>query len=299
MNALVKKRKIVFTFYSKRQLSKTTVVNYTTAVRQYLDYIEKNHLEMNFQSISNWLQTFDNALTYNFKLQGVKAYFLKYFEHESMDKYLELERGFSSMKRKKARIAVDDSRYITYAEYQTLVSVDTLRQLKSYCHHNNELAGYSDDTIQRINLFIQALFWTGCRISELLSIKVKDCSTNTITLIKINNGKGGKDRLVYLQKDIYNKIRKAFNGKVYLFETRKGTQFNRLNVTRDIHRFAKKIIGRDISAHTLRHSKAMYLKEVRHLSPDQVAKALGHSSVLTTLQHYFHGTPTAEAQGIY
>ena len=219
---------------------------------------------MNFQSISNWLETFDNALTYNFKLQGVKSYFLKYFEHESMDKYLELQQGFNSIKRKKARMAVDDSRYITYDEYQTLISVDTLIQLKSYCRHTNELSGYSDDTIQRINLFIQALFWTGCRISELLNIKVKDCSTNTITLIKINNGKGGKDRLVYLQKDIYNKIRKAFNGKVYLFETRKGTQFNRLNVTRDIHRFAKKIIGRDISAHTLRHSKAMYLKEVRH-----------------------------------
>ena len=79
----------------------------------------------------------------------------------------------------------------------------------------------------------------------------------------------------------------------------KGTQFNRLNVTRDIKRFAKKIINRDISAHTLRHSKAMNLKEIRHFSPDQLAKALGHSSVITTLQHYFHGTPTAEAQGIY
>jgi integrase len=66
-----------------------------------------------------------------------------------------------------------------------------------------------------------------------------------------------------------------------------------------LHRFAKKIIRHDISAHTLRHSKAMYLKEIKHFSPDQVAKALGHSSVVTTLQHYFHGTPTAEAQGIY
>jgi integrase len=46
------------------------------------------------------------------------------------------------------------------------------------------------------------------------------------------------------------------------------------------------------------HSKAMYLKEVRYFSPDEVAKALGHSSVITTLQHYFHGTPAAESQGI-
>src|SRR5208337_4298827 len=110
--------------------------------------------------------------------------------------------------------------------------------------------------------------------TELLNIKIKDCSINDIITIKIRNGKGGKERIVYLQKDIFSRIRKTFRGKVYLFETRKSTQFNRLNVTRDIQRFAKKIIGRDISAHTLRHSKAMYLKDIKHFSPDQVAKAL-------------------------
>jgi len=54
----------------------------------------------------------------------------------------------------------------------------------------------------------------------------------------------------------------------------------------------------DISAHTLRHSKAMHLKKDRNLTPDQIAKALGHSSVMTTLKYYFHGTPSAEDQGI-
>ena len=43
----------------------------------------------------------------------------------------------------------------------------------------------------------------------------------------------------------------------------------------------------------------MYLKKERELTPDQIAKALGHSSVVTTLEFYFHGTPTAEEQGIF
>lgn len=59
------------------------------------------------------------------------------------------------------------------------------------------------------------------------------------------------------------------------------------------------ILNIDVSAHTFRHSKAMYLKDVKNLSADQIAKALGHSSVVTTLQHYFHGTPSANDQGIY
>ena len=42
----------------------------------------------------------------------------------------------------------------------------------------------------------------------------------------------------------------------------------------------------------------MYLKDVEKLSADQIAKALGHSDVVTTLRSYFHGTPDADAQGI-
>src|SRR5208337_3255862 len=110
----------------KQQLSKMTIKNYSTAVIQYLDYIDKNHLDMSFQSIIDWLETFENALTYNFKLQGVKAYFLKYFEHETAEKILEIERGFNMIKRKKAKVSVDDSRYITFNEYKKLVSVNTL-----------------------------------------------------------------------------------------------------------------------------------------------------------------------------
>src|SRR5271157_2039808 len=160
MKEIIKKQKNVFQFYSKQQLSSMTIKNYSTAVIQYLEYIDKNHLDMSFQSIIDWLQIFENALTYNFKLQGVKAYFLKYFEHETLDKYRELERGFSTIKRKKAKCSVDDSRYITFNEYKKLISIDTLTKLKSYCHHKNELSGYTDDNIKRTILFIQALFWT-------------------------------------------------------------------------------------------------------------------------------------------
>ncbi len=42
----------------------------------------------------------------------------------------------------------------------------------------------------------------------------------------------------------------------------------------------------------------MYLKDVKGMSADMVAKALGHSSVVTTLEAYFHGTPSAQEQGI-
>ncbi len=299
MKALIKKnKKEVYQFYSERQLSSKTIENYSNAVKKYMEYVHNKNMKVGFDSVRLWLDTIESARTYNLNLQGIKAYMLKLFESRSAADLLELERGFKKIKRKKPKLAVDDSKYITFEDYQKLIEVDTVVKLKRYFRKRNEISGYTDANIKRTVLFIEGLFWTGCRISELLDIKIKDCHVNGTVAIKIRNGKGGKERLVYLQKDIFNQVRKTFKGNTYLFETHKGTRFHRLNVTKDIHRFAKKILRRDISSHTLRHSKAMFLKDVQHLSPDQVAKALGHSSVVTTLQHYYHGTPDAAAQGI-
>ena len=97
--------------------------------------------------------------------------------------------------------------------------------------------------------------------------------------------------------ELHEKDKWVFKGKVYLFETKNDKQYNRTNLFVELRRQAKKH-GCNITPHTFRHSKAMYLKDVKGLSADRIAKALGHSSVITTLECYFHGTPDAEEQGI-
>lgn len=52
------------------------------------------------------------------------------------------------------------------------------------------------------------------------------------------------------------------------------------------------------SSHNLRHSMTKHLKEVQHLSPDQIVEAFGHYSVITSKQHNFHGMPSPMDQGI-
>ncbi len=147
-------------------------------------------------------------------------------------------------------------------------------------------------------MIVESLFWTGCRISELINIRVEDVKTNgKYAVIDVKSGKGGKQRTVYLPLEAYEKVKWLFRGKIYLFETESNKQYDRTNLYHEIKRQAKKH-GYDISPHTLRHSKAMYLKDVKGMSADMVAKALGHSSVVTTLEAYFHGTPSAEEQGI-
>ena len=146
---------------------------------------------------------------------------------------------------------------------------------------------------------IEALFWTGLRVSELLSIKYENC-----TLLKDKKiyevrviGKRRKENTVYITQKLFNKIVKEFNGYVYIFEKNK-KPYRREHVSMEIKRSAVKIGRPEISAHNLRHSKAMYLVNDRKLSIDKVQRALNHSSASTTIAFYLHNKPTPEEQSI-
>ena len=56
-----------------------------------------------------------------------------------------------------------------------------------------------------------------------------------------------------------------------------------------IKRLARKHIGRDISAHSLRHSWATWALQVKKMTIKKVQTQLGHSSSKTTIDLYDHG----------
>lgn len=244
-------------------------------MKNYFVYLDDNNIPNSIESVKKWLSTKKNPSTYNLSLQAIKEFLLKRFENESPERRLELRESFDSLRRKKTK----ESK--TSLDYLQKDQIDRLCEL----------------VIQTISLFIQALFWSGCRVSELVNIQLSDCKEGKVISIRVL-GKGNKEREVYLPKNLYLLIREVFMGSAYLFETKGKQPYRREYISHEISRQAKDKMGIEISAHTLRHSKAMFRKEIQSLSPDRIAKALGHSSVVTTLKYYFHGTPTAEEQGI-
>jgi len=261
--------------FRNRGLSQNSKLAYSNAVKDYYRFLKENNLEEGFKSLRKWLDSIDNANTFNQRLQAIKEYLIKRFENESLAARIELNDFFSSIKRISPDHAIKEIDYLTKDQVEEL----------------------AEKSIDSISCFVLALFWTGCRITELINIKIKDCKVNNVVSIKIR-GKGKREREVYISRKLYNKIRKTFEGKTYLFQNKKGQPYSRIYVSRKINEEARKHLGVEVSAHTLRHSKAMFLKKDKGLTPDQIAKALGHGSVVTTLQYYFHGTPTAEEQGI-
>ena len=120
-------------------------------------------------------------------------------------------------------------------------------------------------------------FYQAMRVSEVINLEKED--VNTLTgFIHIKQSKGKKDRQIPVMKEIEYYIR-------YL-----PIKISRQGLHKAIKTKAKKILGKDIHFHTLRHSGAtMYLND-RGIDIRFIKDFLGHSRLSTT-EIYTHVTP--------
>ena len=131
------------------------------------------------------------------------------------------------------------------------------------------------------------LWVTGCRISEILGVKLAQCEQHGERVHIRIMGKGKKERYVWIPLVLYRRILATFGGTTYLFETSAGKPYSRSYVSNQIAKLGRAILGRRISAHTFRHSFAT--RKIRETGKIQaVSEYLGHSSVAITLSLYCH-----------
>ncbi len=124
----------------------------------------------------------------------------------------------------------------------------------------------------------------GLRCGEVLNLKTNDVDFQT-GKIHIKEGKGSKDRIVWLNEEALEVLRKWKEIKPeseYLFTTLQGNPINPRYVRDMVKRKGKQAgINKNAHPHMLRHSFATDLyRESKNLR--LVQKALGHSSISTT-----------------
>ncbi len=145
----------------------------------------------------------------------------------------------------------------------------------------------------RDSLIIELLYDTGCRVNELVNIKLKDLLEDK--QIKIL-GKGNKERIVYYGeycKDALNLYLRdrdiILNGKKsdYLLVSKESGRLTTRRVSQILDSILK-VVASDIhvSPHTLRHTFATHLLN-NGADLRSVQALLGHSSLSTT-QIYTH-----------
>jgi integrase/recombinase XerD len=153
-----------------------------------------------------------------------------------------------------------------------------------------------DDLGLRDRAMLETLYATGLRVSELISLGVLDVSLNE-GIVRVNQGKGGKDRLVplgdeaqYWIDEYLKQSRPALlNGRHCdaLFVTGRAAAMTRQSFWLIVKKYAALAdIHVPLSPHVLRHAFATHL--LNHGADLRVVQMLlGHADISTT-QIYTH-----------
>ena len=131
---------------------------------------------------------------------------------------------------------------------------------------------------------LSLLYSSGLRRGELLNLIPTDIDSQRM-MIKVTDGKGGKDRYTTLGQGVLEDLRtyfKACRPKQYLFEAPNGGQYSSSSVAAIVRQAAKRSgIKKKVTPHTLRHSFATHLME-SGTDLRYIQVLLGHNSSKTT-----------------
>lgn len=181
----------------------------------------------------------------------------------------------------------------TQKMWERIPSVLTTQQVDAFLNSPRK----SDSYCLRDRALLEVLYATGCRASEVCTLRIRDMSLEERHIRC--QGKGGKQRLVPVGSRAIAAIQsycESLRGKLAaknnhppeeLFLSRSGKALDRVQLWRLVKLYAKRVgITDEVSPHSLRHSFATHLlaggADLR-----LVQEMLGHASIQTT-QIYTH-----------
>jgi site-specific recombinase XerD len=267
----------------ERMTSKDIKDNYGFQIRHFAHFIRDNSLSINYESIRAYL-IFLNKSEYSASGKRTKRQALK-------KRLKELSKGSSiedTMKMDRLMKELDENSETKAPKTQSQ-KIDRTKCISKEDFEKLIAKARSD----RQKRFIEFMYGTGARVSEMLSIKIRNIKVEgELARIRIM-GKGKKERILVIPLSLLESIKATFQGEKYLFATSTGHQYNRSYVTAQIKKIGEFILHRAISSHTLRHSFATrMIQQTRKVQA--VSQYLGHSSSSITLDMYVHEELTTE-----
>ncbi len=137
-------------------------------------------------------------------------------------------------------------------------------------------------------LMLRLLFQTAVRVSELCNIQVADVDLEAFK-IRVNAGKGDKDRYVLFGKSFATALRThvaAHPNNRWLFQTRRNTRFTTRRVQQIVKLYAERA-GVKATPHTFRHQAITWLTRHSGLTDAELQLITGHArrETLAVYQH--------------
>jgi integrase/recombinase XerD len=154
-----------------------------------------------------------------------------------------------------------------------VLTKDEIRLLFQNTHHG------------RNRLMLQFMYGSGCRVSEVVKMKIEDINFKERTAA-IRGGKGNKDRMIILSKEWVSDVKRYLDKKriksEFVFSKKNGKNLSTDTLQRITRQAAAKAgINKHVTCHSLRHSYATHLLEAG-TNIRYIQSLLGHSSLNTT-----------------
>jgi site-specific recombinase XerD len=183
---------------------------------------------------------------------------------------------YVTMKRSPVEIAIP--RRHAQQRLPEIMSKAEIEQLITHCHNHRHRA------------LLMAAYGSGLRVSELVKLKVSDIDSER-KMIRVNQGKGAKDRYTLLPERLLTELRnwwRTHRHPVWIFPREDGMgPMSRDSAIKMFYREkARAGITKHCGIHGLRHAFATHLLEA---GTDLlvIQRLLGHSNIRSTTR-YFH-----------
>lgn len=259
--------------------------------KSYSDKLDQKRYSNNTKSIytnyfSDFIRFFKNRILDTISSDEINNYILSLIKENNISPSQQNQR-INAIKFYYEKVLDNDK---TFYNIERPLKARTLPNVLS----PNEIKMMIDNTTNvKHKCIISLLYSAGLRRSELIRLQITDILSDQM-LLKIEHGKGNKDRYVGLSKYMLDLLRvfyAEYKPKLWLFESPKGDQYSGSSIVKVVKSAAKKAgIVRRVTPHMLRHSFATH-----HLESGTdlryIQEFLGHSSTKTT-EIYTHVAKT-------